>query len=62
MKALRQVEYIHYAWVGMGPVYWSGSLALASVFLCILSLDITEGQFGDKRCMTNSTAHQMPHD
>lgn len=30
-------------------------------FSAFLSSDITEGQFGDKSCVTNSTAHHMPH-
>lgn len=38
MKALRQVDYIHYAGVGTGLVCWSRSLALAPVFLCIFIL------------------------
>lgn len=38
MKALRQVDSVHYAWVETGLVCWSRSLVLASVLLCIFVL------------------------
>lgn len=38
MKALRQVDSTHYAWVVTGMVCWSRPLALAPAFLCIFYL------------------------
>lgn len=60
MKTLRQVDYIHYIWGGTGLVCRASQWLWPCWSLHFLSSDITEGLIGDKRCVTNSTAHQKP--